>query len=162
VRLYRLLTRLAAGGSGRPLPSEIPPPPPEENGIDPWQNALQSAARDDGFLPCFGEVLQHLAAQQASTFFDNMNPLALSDGSTLFHHFLDPLPPFYTLDDLADLIEQYVRRTPRRDDESGRKARKSVRDQIAEYDPSFGNHLKTRLDLGDHLRCGPYPCTVDS
>jgi hypothetical protein len=111
-RLRRLLERLAAAASGPPLQSETAGEHSQRGGlgfVDAVNEVLRRSSGDHGFLPCFSEAMQHLPAEQATTLFESTAPLALWQRSTLLRCFLDPSFPFYALDELADLIEEYVR-----------------------------------------------------
>src|SRR5688572_22389097 len=86
-RLHRLLEKLAVGTSDGPLPAEAARSRGRAGALA-FSGALHQSelpSGDHGFLPCFGEALQQLAAERALALFENMSPLALWQRSTLFH-----------------------------------------------------------------------------
>ncbi|MDP9357605.1 MAG: hypothetical protein M3R02_20430 [Chloroflexota bacterium] len=92
-RVRYILERTATDAYGRLLPEASPVSDNLENGLR--------------FHPVLDEALAYLPPDEALSAFERADPSILSRRVHLITYLADPIGPYHTVDDLADLLESY-------------------------------------------------------
>lgn len=59
------------------------------------------------FKPDIDEALQYLSPEEAMELFENVEPELITERLTVINYLSDPLTPFYTFQELAELLEEF-------------------------------------------------------
>ncbi len=92
-RVHRIMRRSATDASGQPLP---PPAPGRDNLFDGLR-----------FQPSLDEALAYLSPEMALSVFERTDLNRLSRRCRLLEYLADPSNPYYTLGELADLLNAF-------------------------------------------------------
>jgi hypothetical protein len=93
-RVRAIMERTAVDIYGRPLAEFKGKGDPLENGVK--------------FDPSLDEALSYLPPDEALAAFESLDPSLFRQREQLINYFSDPAVPFYTLEELADLMSEYA------------------------------------------------------